>query len=259
MSGEGEGIGRYLRDLAPEWLLGAVGSTLIAIDGLLCDTLVEMGIQGAAADMPGIGTPTAIPLIERDRRIRRGDWETIKQYAPRAAAWLDSHAKGGLEKSLAAEVGAFYTGTGARVRVVTNSGIWITREPNGEIWKASYPWDWDGHPERWARYWVIVYAPFPDDGTWGDHDSFWGDPDQTFGTSASASHCAKLKDVILTFAPGHTRCECVIIAYDPASFDPLSAPGAPGFPDGTWQNWSKNVGGVQVANRLETARYFEIE
>jgi hypothetical protein len=49
----------------------------------------------------------------------------------------------------------------------------------------------------------------------------------------------------------------IIIAFDPASFDPQAAIDAAGMPNGLWGRWGKTVDGVCVPARLTTARYWD--
>jgi hypothetical protein len=53
----------------------------------------------------------------------------------------------------------------------------------------------------------------------------------------------------------HSLCLWIILAFDPASFDPTDPPGPP-LPDGQWGPWGKDDGfGNRVPSRLATARY----
>ena len=88
---------------------------------------------------------------------------------------------------------------------------------------------------------------------WGDTAGpDWGEAAYSWGTTATANEVATVKFLVNDWKPAGTRCVNIIIAFDSSSFDPLAPE-----PDGLWGQWSKNVGGVQVPSRLDTARYWD--
>ncbi|MGK4001096.1 hypothetical protein WMF31_00625 [Sorangium sp. So ce1036] len=260
-----------LRRYVPPWLSDRPGRTvgfrfLYAIASVL-DAGAEVLVQGLQARFPGLGTPTALPYIGRDRRIVRGPLESDAAYGARLVRWLDYWRAAGNAYVLALALQSFLYPGHPRIRIVTRSGVWYTLEPSGELhWHRAEPsnWDWDSltHPERagnWSEFWVIAYPPhYASDGNWGDGTSTWG-PGDTFGVQTTTSNIAAIKAIIQQWKGAHTRCAMFILAYDPSSFDPASPPGAPGMPDGRWGHWSKDDGaGGRVKSRREDARYVEV-
>jgi hypothetical protein len=61
-----------------------------------------------------------------------------------------------------------------------------------------------------------------------------------------------LQSIVADWKPAGTRCVNIILAFDPASFNPASPE-----PDGNWGKWTKKVAGVAVPSRLATARYLD--
>src|SRR5262249_32036353 len=141
------------------------------------------------------------------------------------------------------------------MRVVNNGGVWITRAPEGIITRyvaSPNNWNWDNRPDLWSRIWVIIYAtggvPFTTRGQWGDGKRRWNDGG-TIGTSLSPGDIAALIEIVSTWKSAATVCRWIVAAFDSSSLNPLSAPGSPGMPDGTWGTWHKVVGGVSTPTR----------
>jgi len=250
--------------ISPGWALGGGdGERLIYSLVTPLDGVVEWTFQGIKARFPGIGTPTALSRIGLDRLILRGPNESDASYAGRLRLFLHAWRFSGHASGLLGQIAGYLAPAPPRMRVVTNRSVWYTREPDGSFsWykPASPNWYWDGDTALWARFWVILYpgtelwVPGPD---WGDAELWggaWGTPGYTWGSTALPEHVASIRGIVKTWKPANTRCGCIIIAFDPDSFDPTSPPGAP-MPDGTWGHWS--IGDPRVASRLDTARYWD--
>lgn len=259
------------RWLGPRWLTtdGESGLLGYALD-ILTDAFAERLRLGLLARFPQQdpdGTPAppdALAALGRDRRVVRGIGESAESYAERLTHWLDEAEFRGNPFALLKKI-AEYTGPGLRARTVDARGNWFTREADGTLSARLREgnWDWDGKPYdgesnlRWSRFWVILY-PSPlwsPSRTWGD-GSKWGEPRATWGSTMTPGEVATLRSIVSEWMPEGTRCVNIILAFDPDSFDP-SAPLGDGLPDGLWENWSKNVGGVQVPARLASARYLD--
>lgn len=260
-------LARYL----PPWLTARLaegkvrGFKLLYSVALLCDAGIENAYQGVQARFPGVGTATALPYIGRDRRIRRGIGESDESYAARLITWLDDWQGAGTPYTIMRMVQAYCAPAVPRVRIVNGTGTWYTLTPDGtfevhQTWPTPN-WDWDGDASKSTRCWLIIYSdqgPWSELPAWGDPSApGWGDPGTSWGTTATPEQIATVRAILADFKSGGDRFENIIIAFDPASFDPTAAPGSPGMPDGTWGHWSKNVGGVQVPARLGTARYWD--
>jgi hypothetical protein len=239
----------------------AIFSYLYAI-ALVGDATVEFALQGLQARWPGVGTPTALPRLGRDRCIRRGFAESDDSYAGRLPAWLDDWRRAGNPFGLMHAVRDYLSPARPLLRIVNASGTWYTLHPDDteevvQTWPA-LNWDWDGDASKPTRFWLVIYS---DAGPWTPGTSYddgnpW-DGGATFGTSATAEQVATLRAIVRDFKSAGDRCSHIIVAFDPTSFAPTAAPGDPGMPDGTWGHWSKNVGGVQVPARLGSAEYWD--
>ena len=69
-----------------------------------------------------------------------------------------------------------------------------------------------------------------------------------------------VRALVLDWTAAGILCPHIIVAFDPASFDP-ETPGpypAAGMPDGSWGDaWKDDGSGVYVPSRLATARYWK--
>lgn len=259
---------RHLRKfLGPRWLTtdddGEPDPVGYSLD-LVKDGFIERLRLGLMARLPqndpsGVTTaPTdALEAMGRDRRIRRGINETDAGYAVRLKRWLDDWGRAGTPYMLMQQLAA-YCGSGFAFRTVDARGNWYSRDADGVETSSldTGNWDWDGGVgARWARFWVIVYpngfwVTTVDD--WGDTDLDWDEPDHAWGSTITPNQATTLRQIVNDWKPAGTRCVSIILAFDPASFDP-SAP----EPAGEYGRWSKTTDGVRVASRLSTARYID--
>lgn len=254
--------------LAPSWLTTGDGERVLFSLGVLLDGFVERARLGLLARWPEYDPPAdALAAMGRDRGIIRGINESADAYAVRLIPWLDAHKKRGTAFELIRQIRA-YLGGNITVRTVDERGNWYTIDADGV---QSYVldagnWDWDGStpPTKRGRFWVIIYPPdtaaavFKVGPTWGDPSLWggaWGTAGYTWGSTATPDQVQSVRAIVREWKPAGTRCSHIILAFDPASFDPAGAPGAP-LPDGTWGKASKVSGGTYVPARLTTARYW---
>jgi hypothetical protein len=264
---------------------------------LLFDVLIEGLYDGRLASMPGQmdGIPDlggflsldALPFIGRDRRIKQGPTESPLAYARRLRGWLGVLRRAATAFGVLEQLHGVLAPSPPRVRLVGANGVWYTRDEDGTFTihtpagdgftisadgasstpatDPAHPWDWDGGDP--FRFWILIYAPAgaiisATEGTYGDSLSFWGEADKTIGTSALKSFVDLARAVVEDAKPAGILCPFIIVAFDPASFNP-AAPGpypAAGMPDGQWGNpWKDDGTGVFVMSRLATARYWRCD
>jgi len=242
--------------MGPKWLVEGDGAKIGYALDLIKDAMQERWLHSLIARFPKYAPADALAAIGRDRRVFRGLQESDESYRNRLIRWLDDRKNAGTSIALAERL-AEYLGPLPRIRIVDNSGNWLTRDPDGTITRQSLPgsWNWDGNTVAWTRFWVVIYPNglWTEGQTWnGAGTQAWGDQGHTWGSTATPDEISMLRSIIDDWKPKFARCEKIILAFDSASFTPGSAE-----PDGTWDKWSKNVAGVQVKNRLQTARYVE--
>lgn len=258
----------FRRFAGPRFLTEGEGGLVGYALDLMRDALSEayrlaMLIRFPQQDANGTPAPAdALAAMGRDRLIYRGIFETDTEYAARLKGWLTEHATRGNAFTLMRQLHA-YVGTahGVSFRTVDVHGNWYSRSATGVETSslATGNWNWDGDTgtlgdtTRWSRFWVIIYPgtlwtvssdTWAGGGTWGDPAHVWGFADMT------PEHAQTLRAIVNLWKPDGTRCESIIVAFDPASFDPAAPE-----PDGTWGKWSKVVAGNRVPSRLGTARY----
>jgi hypothetical protein len=166
-----------VREISPWWLRGKrAGSVLYAIASQL-DLLADGVRAGVKMRFPGLYSDESLPLIGRERRIRRGRFETNEKYASRLIPWLDRHRLRGGPYALLGQVHAFYAPNNFPVELRYASGRRYVMDPDdGSIVRGDVVWTPPGDPAQWARWWLTYTWPtaIEDDGTWGDPGT-WDD------------------------------------------------------------------------------------
>jgi hypothetical protein len=259
------------RAFTPKWLqdrlvLGkTAGYRVLWVLISMLDVGAEVLFEGLSSWFPGLGTPTAIPLISRSRGIIRGQVETDESFASRLQQWLELWRTAGTALAVAREI-RHYLGNTPRVRIVTRSSYWVTLNADGTIVrKQGSPgdgeWDWDSvsHPSRstwWSEIWIIVYpTQWALRGDWGGGDD-WGGDDLGFGHECNRVERDAIVSLIATWKAAHTKVRAVIWTSDAALFDPdddLT------LPDGEWGAWGTTGAGSRTASNrnVTTCRYWE--
>jgi hypothetical protein len=252
--------------LGPRWLTEGEAALVGYSLDLLKDGATRRLELGHLARYPAAGAmlgqanetapPDALVALGRDRKVIRGISETAAQYAARLITWLDDRATCGNAFTMMKQLAA-YCGPLPSFRTVDCRGNWYSRAADGTetaLLKQAN-WNWDGEEAtRWARFWVIIYP----NGLWTSRTQEWGTSDpwgtlgHAWGCDITQEQAAALRYIVADWKPAGTRCQNIILAFDPASFDPTAPE-----PDGTWGHWSKVVGGVRVPSRLSTARYLD--
>lgn len=261
--------------LLPSWLGGGAprGSGGTEADdervsytlSFMSDAWMQRLLEGLRARFPGKAAADALPYLGRDRKIVRGINEPADAWAERQLRWLNDHKVRGVPWALLDQLASYLQSPGVVLSFVDVRGNWFTRNADGT---RSYQldtgtWDWDGiaPAPQWSRFWILIY-PTADGRPWAAYSETIGDAtlyggaigagSGTLGCTATPDQVATVRAIIKDWK-GTGRCEWVIVAFDPASFDAAS----PG-PDGTWGLWGKDDGsGGRTPTRLRTARYWK--
>jgi hypothetical protein len=297
----------YIENVVPAWMRQTpfahwLDYAFTIAAGL--DAMIDGVLDAAKSDMPGqtdlpggyseFASVDALPLIGRDRRIEQGLLESPGEYAGRLRRYQELWRRSGTPLAMLEQLAGILSPNAPRLRIVTASGVWYTREedgtfrmqnssgtgfalaPDGTITAETghaHPWDWDslspgalGQNDP-GRLWVIIYCPCnapylaATEGHFGDGESHWGDFQRVIGTSQTSPHVELVRKVLRDWRAAGIYVSHILYAFDPSSFDPLT-PGpypAAGMPDGHWGHHSKfaTVAGVltRVPSRLQTARY----
>ena len=213
--------------------------------------------QSFFARLPGLGTPTALPLIGQSRGTLRGFGESDSAFAAYCRTWLQRWEKAGTLQQLLKEV-QHYCGGNMRVKGFTRSGKLVDLAADGTITKTTgVAWNWDSisNPEKaqhWSEMWIVIYLPPWTEGPLTPRDSSNG-----MGIVLPRGNLDELKSIFLDWKACRSRVNTVIFAYDATLFDPAT-PAT--MPDGNFGRWSKMDPanpGARVRSRFTTARYWE--
>ncbi len=254
--------------IAAKWLTAGEGGLVGYSLDLIIDAFMKRLELGHLARFPQNGPNgqtaprDALTAMGRDRRVVRGIFDTDEQYAEKQLRWLDDRRFQGqplmLMQKLHEYVGSNH---GVSFRHVDVNGNWFSRAADGTesflLDQQNWNWDGDASGDRWSRFWVIIYPGTlwtVGAGGWNDAaEKGWNDPaGLVWGTDATIEQVQTLRAIVEDWKAGGTRCVNIILAFDPASFDPASPE-----PDGTWAHWSKLSSGIRVPSRLDTARYID--
>lgn len=252
---------RAFRKLAPSWLTEGEGESVQFSLGVIKDAFVERCRQGLLARFPAHSPEDALAFIGRDRGLIRGFAETADAYRLRLPLWLDAWITAGNAFTLMDQVAAYLSPYEVTIRIVTNTGLWYTRTKTGthgyNMPTNPKNWDWDGNTASWSRFWLIIYpltSGIWQDMKWSDL-THWGTP-ETWGSDATLEQIAAIRLIVSRFKAGGSSCEYIIVAFDPNSFNPIAAAGAP-MPAGDWEYNRKPGSDPTNTARLMTARYWK--
>lgn len=254
-------VGRH----GPRWFRNrrdkSVAYRILATLGAGFDALFEWATQGFKARMPGLGTPTALAAIARDRGYIRGFAQSAAVFAGRLLGWREAWRHAGHPFEVLRQIRGYLAPAGVRVRHVDNAGNWHTIEADGTEVRQTLPgsWDWDGNTAAWWRFWIIIYPPsdwqvwpafYELDPTLWDGDlagNGW-----TLGQQVTFGLAEDIRAIVRQWKAQHAVCPWIVIAFDPASFNPTDPDT---LPDGNWRYFTK--GSPKEPARFETARYWE--
>lgn len=257
------------RDIARRWsparlLTDQAMRYVYAVLGLPLDGFAQAAKDAAHQGLAGKCTDDALPYHGRDRLLTRGPDEPRASYVARLLGWIDAWRSAGAGSSLLDQIAAYLTPHAVRIRLVTDRGVWYTREADGTFSVTHEDpalWRWDASPPtRWARFWLVIYPPpglWTEGPTWGDSTLWggaWGSPGYTWGSTATPNQVQAIRALVKLWKPGFAKCENIIIAFDPDSFSPTSGD----LPAGQYGPWADDDGtGTWVPTRLASARYWD--
>lgn len=154
-----------LPKVVPWWLRSGVGGEILRGIGVLLDGRMSLVSQAVRRRLPG-QNDDALPLLARDRVLRRGPAESAEQFAIRLRRWLTDHALRGNPYALLAQLHAFYTGGNFQIDLVYRSGKRLIQDALGEVTRDYIDWeDFDEDPELWGRWWLFYHADSLEDAT----------------------------------------------------------------------------------------------
>jgi hypothetical protein len=192
-----------IKELMPPWLATGTSEKVGYSVGLVQDAIVDMAASAVKAKFPGVYSPESLPLIGRERRIRRGLTETDTTYALRLPRWLTDHKTRGGPYAMLAQLFAFYAPNNFPIRLVYRSGRAFDMDTSGNVTMSDVSWTPDATPEKWAQWWLIFQWPtaVPAAPAWGAPGLAWGA--FAWGTGFTPAQVSDLRTVPAEWNAGH--------------------------------------------------------
>lgn len=263
-----------LRSVIPKWLTERPGF-VVAFRFLFTmasrlDSGTEILVQLTNARYPGVGTPTALPLIAQSRGLIRGIGESTTNFALYLRQWLALWKHAGQQAALAKAI-SHYVGN-LKVKSVNRAGTMVTVDTDGSVtFEYGVAWDWDSHSnpdfetnygitpaERWSELWIIVYTPpWPVRADWGSGGTLGSDPDKGIGHLVPRVDVDAIVGLLQDWKRNSSRVVAIIYTYNAANFD-TSNPST--MPDGYWGKWGRPdpaIPGRRIRSRFTDCRFWE--
>jgi hypothetical protein len=278
--------------VAPPWLQqgayqqgAGVGGRILQTWGKELDTIATRARQAAVVSMPGVGDPSAIPLLCADRLIIQGSSETTGQITVRLTAAFDSWKTAGGDWAVLAQILGLFRGFPNAIppgRIVGGGygadsirwSYWATTPPVITIPPLHTPpmgnWLWDFDVEYtglgpnvspWYRFWLILDS-------YGSYS--WCGPNQLIGAGGfkigdgtaigfniSPAIFVAMRTLLRNWQAAGAWCRWIIVNLNaPNTFYSPDNPNAE--PDGTWGKPAKLQAGsppVWVPARDANSRF----
>lgn len=146
-----------IRQVSPGWLQTGTAERVLYAIGVQVDACGEALTAGLRARFPNVYSAETLPLIGRERRIRRGLTETDASYATRLRRWLGDHQRRGGPHALLAQFREYLLPLTFPMDLVYQSGARYLMDAAGTITRnvATAP---DVPSPRWARWWLLMFT-----------------------------------------------------------------------------------------------------
>jgi hypothetical protein len=238
-----------IMNTAPPFLSGEWGGRFLYSIGIQLDAIAEMLRMGVDQRFPDLCQAEALQYIGADRVLRRGGAEPSSGYRDRLRKAFKSWKKAGSPIAVLEQLAAYFAPTPPRIRYVVNGQDengsyitdWWTLENGVYTYTRANPsnWDWDGYFPV-GRFWIIVYGGVLTPWYWGDGHTWGGG--QSWGFDGPGAFIQDIRSLVATWKAAGSHAGTyssgldagLIFTNDDTAFDPASAPGDPGMPDGTW-------------------------
>jgi hypothetical protein len=271
----GDSLRGTLAKYVPTWLGNVPGLrnlfSLLWTIALQGDMLREWAWEGQLAAYPGVGTPSALPYIGMSRGLVQGPNESNALFAKRLIAWLTTVQGMGSPVGLVLQVQAYLIGQGSLgagaypvVSYVDRAGNMTTANTDQSTTRSIVSWDWDeidgwtdnvGHKPAntvdsyWSDGWLLIQDPYTHytgltDPNWL---AAWNSGDQGVDSMCPQAVATALASIVNTWKGAHVYVRCIVWCPSPTAFTP----------NGTYGNWSANVGGNQTGTRNGAYAYWQ--
>lgn len=149
-----------IRKLCPPWLQNGLAEQIMYSLAIQVDVFGDALAAGVKARFPGLYSFESLPLLGRERRIRRGLVETDETYAPRLTRWLLDHRRRGGPYALLAQLFAYYAPNTFPITLLYESGRRYSMDVDGVVVRDDIVWSPDASTTLWARWWLFFDTDF---------------------------------------------------------------------------------------------------
>jgi hypothetical protein len=139
--------------VSPTWLTTGTAQRILYAIAIQLDAAGDAITAGVKLRFPGVYTYESLPLLGRERRIRRGRIEVDPTYATRLVRWLEDHKTRGGPYALLRQLYYHYAPDSFPIVLIYPSGGQFTIDAAGVI---TYVEAYTGTSEQWAK-WSLLY------------------------------------------------------------------------------------------------------
>lgn len=147
-----------IRKICPPWLQNGFAEAILYSIAVQVDAFGDALVAGVKQRFPGYYSFEALPLIGRERRIRRGIAETDATYAARLTRWRLDHRRRGGPYALLSQLFAYYAPNNFPIELVYQSGRRFSMDTSGVVTRDDIVWGPDSLTTLWARWWLFFHT-----------------------------------------------------------------------------------------------------
>ena len=144
-----------LRRISPWWLQRGYAEKLGYAMAIQIDAFGEALDAGIRSRFPNVYSAESLPVIGRERRIRRGRNEAADTYAGRLRRWLEDHRRRGGPHALLAQVRAYYLPLTFPIALWWPSGARYRMDADGVVTRDVVDWSYTA---QWARWTLMLFS-----------------------------------------------------------------------------------------------------
>lgn len=143
------------RKFSPPWLQTGNAEKIIYAMSMQVDAVANALDAAIKIRYPNLYSAESLPLIGRQRRIRRGPNESAEAYGMRLRRWLDDHRRRGGPHALLEQLRAYFLPIKFPMHLIYRSGARYVMGEDGAIERdvissEQFP--------QWARWWLLLYS-----------------------------------------------------------------------------------------------------
>ena len=203
-----------MRLLSVPWLRRGYNEKLLYAIGLHADAFGDALVAGVKLRFPGVYSDESLPLIGRERRIRRGRTETTATYAVRLTRWLTDHRRRGGPYAMLAQLWAHYAPANFVIELISRNRVRYTMSTTldpatgfGVVTRDTTSWTLDSiTAAKWARWQLVFHWPNPvsASGHWDDDPELWDSPTTVWDSDLTPQEIEDIRLIPKEWNAAHT-------------------------------------------------------